>query len=306
MEEMFRKYMEEKLGIPGRDLYTIKTSRKKFPDGANYRLEVAPVQTPEGVRAVIDAAEEYSCTIHRITETRGIMRLTDRQIKDMLKLAKEANVELALSVGPRAHYDTSAQRATGTYEGGRLGYRLRGSDQLLYGIRDIKRVTDLGCRLILIYDEGLLWVVSNMRKDGLLPKDTKFKLSIHCGHGNPASIKVLADLGADSINPVADLQLPMIAAIRESVDMPIDLFISMPKADGGFVRIPEAPEMTRVCSPVYLKCGPSEITTHGVPTTERECRAFVKEASLVQQAIQKYYPEAKASEPGAEDLAIPV
>jgi len=306
MEEIFRKYMEEKLGIPGRDLYAIKTSKKKFPDGANYRLEVAPVQTPEGVRAVIDAAEEYGCTIHRITETRGIMRLTDRQIKDMLKLAKEAKVELALSVGPRAHYDTSAQRATGTYEGGRLGYRLRGSDQLLYAIRDIKRVTDLGCRLILIYDEGLLWVVSNLRKDGLLPKDTKFKLSIHCGHGNPASIKVLADLGADSINPVADLQLPMIAAIRESVDIPIDLFISMPKADGGFVRIPEAPEMSRVCSPVYLKCGPSEITTHGVPTTERECRAFVKEASLVQQAIQMYYPEAKASEPGAEDLAIPV
>lgn len=306
MKKVFSKYMEEKLGIPGRDLYSIPTSKKKFPDGADYRLEIAPVQTPEGVRAAVEAAEEYGCTLHRITETRGIMRLTDSQIKEMLKIAKEARIEVALSVGPRAHYDTSAQRATGTYEGGRLGYRLRGSDQLLYAIRDVNRVTDLGCRLILVYDEGLLWILSNMRKDGLLPKDTKFKLSIHCGHGNPASVKVLADLGANSVNPVADLQLPMIAAIRASVNIPIDLFISMPKADGGFVRIPEAPEMVRICSPVYLKCGPSEIATHGVPTTERECKAFVKEASLAQRTVETYYPEARLSESGVKDLAIPV
>ena len=167
-------------------------------------------------------------------------------------------------------------------------------------------MTDLGCRLIVVYDEGLLWILSNMRKDGLLPKDTKFKLSIHCGHGNPASVKVLADLGANSVNPVADLQLPMIAAIRASVNIPIDLFISMPKADGGFVRIPEAPEMVRICSPVYLKCGPSEIATHGVPTTERECKAFVKEASLAQRTVETYYPEARLSESGVKDLAIPV
>jgi hypothetical protein len=306
MKEIFVDYMKKKLGIPGRDLYEIPTSKKKFPDGANYRLEVAPVQTPEGAKAIIDAAEEYGCPIHRITETRGIMRLTDSQIKDMVEVAKGAGAELALSIGPRAWYDTSAQRATGTPEGGRVGYRLRGSDQLLYAIRDAKRVVDLGCRSLLIYDEGLLWILDNMRKDGIFPGDVKLKVSLHCGHGNPASIKVLANMGADTINPISDLQLPMIASLRASVDIPLDLFISMPKSSGGFVRICEAAEMVRIGSPVYLKCGPSEITTHGVATTEKECRAFVKEASLAHHVIEKYYPEAVISKPGAKDLAVPV
>lgn len=295
MNDKLAKFIEERLKIPGRDLYGIPTSQKKFPDGANYRLEVAPVQTPEGVKAVIEAAKEYDCKIHRITETRGIMRLTDQQIKEMVNLTKDAGMELNLSVGPRAHYDTSAQRATGTYEGGRLGYRLRGSDQILYACRDVLRATELGCRSILVYDEGLLWVLANMRKEGIIPKETMFKLSVHCGHGNPASVKLFADIGANTLNPVADLQLPMIAAIRASVDIPIDLFISMPKADGGFVRICEAAEIVRVASPVYIKCGPSEIVTHGVPTTEKECKLFVKEASLVQRTVEKYYPEAKLS-----------
>jgi len=304
--ETFEKYLEETLRIPVRDLYEVPTSSKKFPDGANYRIEIAPVQTPETARAVIEASEEYGVPIHRITETRGIMRLTDKEIEEMIEIAKDASVELTLSIGPRAWYDTSAQRAVGTPEAGRIGYRLRGADMLLYAIRDAKRAVDLGCRSLLIYDEGLLWVLNNMRKDGLLPKEVKLKVSVHCGHGNPASMKVLASLGADTINPVADLQLPMIAAIRASVEIPIDLFISMPKSTGGFVRICEAPEFVRVGSPVYLKCGPSEIPTHGVHVTKETAKAFVKEAYLVYQTIKEYYPEAVVSKPGAEDLGIPV
>jgi len=46
----------------------------------------------------------------------------------------------------------------------------------------------------------MLWVVNEMRKAGELPRDIKFKLSAHCGHGNPASFKLLESLGADSIN----------------------------------------------------------------------------------------------------------
>lgn len=304
-KDVFHIYME-KLGIPGRDLYQIPTSKKKFPDGAHYRLEVTPIQTPEVAKAAIDAATEYGCTIHRLTETRGIMRLTDVEIRDMVEIAKEAGAELVLSIGPRAWYNTSAQRATGTPEAGRVGYRLRGSDQLLYAVRDVKRATDLGCRGILIYDEGLLWVLAKMRKDGLFPKDTKFKISVHCGHSNPASLKVLANMGADTVNPISDLQLPMIAAIRASVDIPIDLFNSMPKSSGGFVRTCEVPEMVRVSSPVYIKCGAGEVVTHGVSVTAKEGRAFTKEASLVQQTVEKYYPQAVLSKPRAKDLAIPV
>ena len=34
----------EKEGIPGRDSYDLPTSDKTFPDGANYRIEIAGVE----------------------------------------------------------------------------------------------------------------------------------------------------------------------------------------------------------------------------------------------------------------------
>ena len=59
-----------------------------------------------------------------------------------------------------------------------------------------------------------------MRKAGELPANMKFKNSAHNGHGNPASFKLLESLGADSINPVRDLSLPMLAALRQAVNVP--------------------------------------------------------------------------------------
>jgi hypothetical protein len=103
----------------------------------------------------------------------------------------------------------------------RISYRLRGMEQVLRAVEDIKRGIDLGGRGFLIYDEGLLWLVNQMRKDGELPGDIVFKSSAHLGHCNPASFKVLESLGADSINPVRDLQLPMMAALRAAVKVPL-------------------------------------------------------------------------------------
>ena len=40
--ENIEKFMERH-GIPGRDLYSLPTSEKTFPDGANYRMEIAGV-----------------------------------------------------------------------------------------------------------------------------------------------------------------------------------------------------------------------------------------------------------------------
>ena len=295
----------EKIGIPGRDAYELQTSEKRFSDGAQYRLEVPGIQSPETAKAVMEAAKNFSVTINRITETRGIFRLTDNEIEQMVEIAKEARAELVLSHGPRAMYDTSAQYAVGGSEAGRIGYRLRGADQLVRAIADVKRATDMGCRGILVYDEGLLWVLNNMRKDEILPKSTKLKVSAHCGHGNPASIRVLADLGADSVNPVRDLQHPMIAAIRRATDIALDIHVDNPKSTGGFIRTYEAPEFVRIGSPLYLKCGASVFGTHAWPTSTREAVEVAKQCSLVQRMIERYYPEAAQSRPGSKGLAVP-
>lgn len=303
---MFSKTREylKKLGLPSGDLYDLPTSGKTFPDGAHYRIEVPTVNSVEAMEALLNRADELGIVINRVDETFGIFRHTKQELKDYIALAKERGVELNLSIGPRATYDTSA--TVQTSQGVRIGYRLRGMEQIVRAIEDVQRAVDLGCRGILVYDEGLLWVLNEMRKDGQLPTDLHFKLSAHCGHGNPASFKLLEDLGANSINPVRDLQLPMIAALRAAITVPLDVHTDNPPASGGFIRTYEAPEMVRVGSPIHLKTGNSVVTGHGVKTTAEHGRLMAEQASIIVEIVSKYYPEAVQSRPAAEGMAIPV
>ncbi len=151
---------------------SLDESKKRFADGAQYRFEVPGIQKPAAMRALIDSTDKYGVEVHRVTQTKGIMLLTDSEILEMIDIAKDAKIELFLSVGPRATYDTSASART--EEGKRIGYRLRGYDNLVYAIEDVKRAVELGVRGIVVYDEGLLWALSKMREAGEIPKDTHF------------------------------------------------------------------------------------------------------------------------------------
>src|SRR5699024_11761266 len=66
-------------------------------------------------------------------------------------------------------------------------------------------------------DEGCLWLLNEMRKAGEIPADCHFKVSAHAGHGNPCSAKLLELIGANSVNPVRDIQLQMLAAMRQAI-----------------------------------------------------------------------------------------
>ncbi len=265
-------------------------SNKRFSDGAKYRFEVPGIQNPETLNSIIASCENKDIAIARATQTKGIMLLTDDEIEEMVSLAKSANINLFLSVGPRAVYDTSATAQT--KEGSRIGYRLRGYDNLIYAIEDVKRAVDLGVKGIVIYDEGLLWVLAKMRNNGEIAKDIKFKLSAHTGAGNPASAKLFESIGLDSFNPVRDLSIPMIASIRDAIDIPIDIHTENPKSTGGFIRHFEVPEIIKVASPVYLKTGGSVAKHHNWDTTKKEAELRIKQVELVQSMIERYYPEA--------------
>ena len=278
-------------------------SDKRFEDGGQFRFEVPGIQSPKTMKALLDEADRQNLVIHRVTQTKGIMLLTDEEIAEMVDLAKDYGCELFLSVGPRATYDTSA--TIHTKEGSRIGYRLRGYDNLVYGIEDVKRAVNLGVRGILLYDEGLLFVLNQMRQNSQLPKNLHFKMSAHAGHGNPASAKLLESIGLDSINPVRDLQIPMLASIRDAVDIAIDLHTENPKSTGGFIRHYEVPEFIRVACPVYLKTGGSVAANHNWDTTEKEAVARIKQVKLVERMIKQYLPEAVMSPKRSADLAIP-
>ena len=293
----------EKLGLPRGDLFDLPTSGKTFPDGAHYRLEVPTVNSAEAIKSLLENAKRQGVTINRVDETYGIFRHTLTEIKEFAKIGKDFGCGITFSVGPRATYDTGATVLSP--QGVRIGYRLRGMEQICRAVEDIKRAVDCGIRGILIYDEGLLWLVNEMRKAGKLPKKLRFKISAHCGHCNAVSFHVLEGLGADTINPVRDLSLPMLAALRRGTSLPIDLHTDNPPASGGFIRSYEAPEMARVASPCHLKCGNSVLTAHGIITSAHDGELMANQAVIIKEMMDKYFPEAIQSEPNQKDMAIP-
>lgn len=299
----------EKLGYPSADLTELPTSTKRFPDGAQYRIELPSTEGPAALRETLKEIDRYGLTIHRISQGSGIMLLTDDEIKEMCELTAERGMELSLFVGPRGTWDISASPLT---SGGKTqGLRHEGVDQLVYAMEDLKRGARLGLRGALVADEGLLMLTKEMKKNGQLPEDFVVKVSVQMGSANPVSIKLMQDLGADTYNVPTALTLPKLAAIRQATDIPIDLYVEVPDNFGGFLRYYEIPEIIRVLAPVYIKFG---LRNHpDVYPSGKQWEATnislvqerVHRASLGVQMIERYYPEAKTSKLGAEGLGIP-
>jgi hypothetical protein len=300
----------KRLGLPPGDLFDLPTSAKRFPDGAQYRVEIPSVEGPHALAAVLAEAEARKVRVHRVSQGSGIMLLTDAEIREMARLGAEARVEVSLFVGPRAAWETGAQITAPA--GKNLGARQRGMNQVVYAIEDIKRACSLGIRSVLVADEGLLWVVNEMKKAGELPAELVLKVSVQMGAANPVSIRLQEQLGAGTYNTPTDLDLPMLAAIRAAVSLPLDIYVEVPDNFGGFVRHYEIPEIVRVAAPVYVKFGlrnapdvyPSG--SHLESTVIALSKERVRRAEIGLDLLRRYYPEAVQSELAAKGLALPV
>lgn len=297
-------------GYPPGELFSLPTSQKRFPDGAQYRIEIPSTEGPRALAAVLEAAERHGVTIHRVSQGSGIWMLTDEEIREMCRLGAAAGIEVSLFVGPRAAWGTSAQVRSSA--GLNLGARLRGMDEVVYATEDIIRGCELGLRSVLVADEGQLWLVNEMKKAGELPADLVVKISVQMGAANPISIKLLEDLGAGTYNTPTDLTLPQMAAIRAAIDIPLDVYVEAPDDFGGFVRHYEAPELIRVAAPVYVKLGlrnaaniyPSGLHIEDLAVKQSQER--VHRTALVMNIIERYAGDAVMGEAGAADLGIPV
>ena len=216
----------QRLGWPPEDPAPPPTSAKRFADGAQYRVEIPSTEGPNAFRAVLDEAASRDVPVHRISQGSGIMLLTDDEIIEMVSIGDEHQIEVNLFVGPRATFDIGAQAYSAA--GKSIGLSLRGSDQLVYAIEDVKRAVALGIGSVLVSDIGLLSVINEMKKAGDLPAGLIIKTSVMMAPANPASARVLEDLGATTINVPSDLTLSQLAAIRSAIDSPIDLYVEAP------------------------------------------------------------------------------
>jgi hypothetical protein len=300
--------MLAEIGLPEGDAYGLPSSNVTFPDGANYRIEISGVENLSVLRALVDEIDKRSVPVHRLISTvMGSTLLSDAELEEFAQVAHDANLEVILTPGPRALWDTGRQVATP--EGGLCGIRYRGMKGLIEVVDDIRHCIDLGFKGFLVVGEGGLYALNELRKRGMIPRDVVFKLSIFAGHANPAGAKVLEMLGADTFNPIGDLTLPQLAAIRQAVRMPMDLHVWLFDSWGGFNRIYETPEMARLCSPCYFKIepGPSVGAMYKPwgAGLEKLVRDKVVYAERLIGIVEENWPEAKLSEVGAPDLAVP-
>ena len=241
------------MGLPGGDAHDLPASEKRFPDGGQWRVEIPSVEGPNALRMVYDQADALGVPIHRVSQGSGIMLMTDAELGEMSALGRSRGIEISLFVGPRAGWDTGAMAYMPA--GRVVAPRVRGMDQLVQSVEEVRRALEHGISSVLVTDDGLLWVLDAMRRTGELPGDLIIKGSVMLGAANPASVRLLEERGMTTFNAPTDLSIAQLAAIRAAVDMPLDIYVEVPDDIGGFVRHYEIAEIVRVCAPVYLKFG---------------------------------------------------
>ncbi len=305
-----RNFMEKE-GIPGRDAYELPTSQKTFPDGANYRIEIAGVERASTMEAMIDEAHKRNLAVHRVIAAVGGSTYCDvAELRAMAQMAREEKIEVVMTVGHRKGWDVGA-RESATAEGALQAFRLRGSDHISYHIADIMRSIEAGHRGFLVYDEGVLYLMNKMRQEGIIPPETIFKFSVFGGYCSAAGARVIESMGANSMNPSSDVSLPILGGIRKTVDITLDVYIIIVDSFGGMFRAYEAPEIARIASPCYFKFEPgtSESDIYKPWVTEEWHQGLIREkvkiASIVQEIMQRHAPELKVSPQGPADLVLP-
>src|SRR5437868_6541614 len=194
------------MGLPGGDPADSPSSARRFPDGGQYRIEIPSTEGPRALEAVLSESMKRKVPVHRVSQGSGIMLMTDDEVSEMLEIGRRAAIEVNLFIGPRAGFDIGAQVYTAA--GKSLGLSLRGADQLVFAMEDLKRAVRLGLRSVLVSDLGILQVIAKQRSSGELPPELIIKTSVMMAPANPASARILQTLGADTINVPSDLTIP--------------------------------------------------------------------------------------------------
>ena len=291
------------VGLSTPNLAAPPSSPATFGDGRPYHIEIASVEGPEALAAVLDEAGKQGVQVDRVSQGSGIMLQRDDEIAEMLALGAANGVDICLFVGPRGGWDTGVQATS--RGGGALAAALRGHEQVLAAVHDVQHGCDLGLRSVLVADVGLLSVLGKLRAGGDLPADLTFKVSASFPVSNPATAQLLEQLGADTLNIAVDLSVAQIAAMRAAVGVPLDIYIEGPDDFGAPMRYYDVPEIVRTAAPVHLKFAvrnAASLYPYGGHLRQHlldTARERVRRAALALQILDRLGPV------GTSDLPLP-
>lgn len=229
----------------------LPTSEKRFADGRAWRIEIPSCEGPQVMAEVLEAAEELDVPVHRVSQGSGVMMLRDAEIRDMVQMGADHDVEVNLFIGPRAAWDVGGQAKVTAAVGGAA----RGNEMVAASLAEASRAVELGIRSLLVGDLGTLSVLGAEKAQRRLPQDLVLKTSVVMPLTNGPTAAVYEQLGATSLNVSTDLTLGHLAEIRHATTAPIDIYVEAPDDQGGAVRYYDVPELVRTTAPVYLKFG---------------------------------------------------
>jgi hypothetical protein len=298
-------------------------SPERFPDGANYRIEVSGIETAEILEAVIDEAKIQGIPIHRaIATVQGSVFYSDEHLKELAAAAHNHGVEVIICPGNLARQVIDDPNRIFT------NLNFQDPQKIEDYFREIERCIKLGFRGFLVWRKSILKYLANTRSDGEIPLDVIFKLSTFDGNSNVLDFALAENCGADTINAANGLTLDNLFAIRQSVEVKIDVHITFwqlafeknaaGKLELGvrpYDRIEDAPEIARVASPVYFKfeAGTPGISVYNVPRPDwtfaqlaEHKRKDVRVAAEIVRRIKTEYPELVLSDWSPDDLRVPV
>lgn len=297
-------------------------SLKKFPDGANYRIEVSGIETPGILEAVIDEAKIQGIPIHRaISTVGGSAHWTDAELKELAQIAAKNKVEVIICPG---------NLARGLIENPNNLFTMmnwQNAKEVKAYLNEILRCIKIGFRGFLVWRKGMLAGLALSRAKNIIPSQTIFKLSTFDNNANIYDFLLAEKLGVDTINVANNLSLENLSEIRKKISVVLDIHITFwqmafEKNEKGrleliakpYDRIKDAPELARLCSPCYFKfeAGTPGIGVYdlsGSNWTEKDLqehkRKDVRVAAQIVKDIKKKYPYLRHSNWGPYDLRIP-
>jgi hypothetical protein len=268
-------------------------SAGRFGDGRRSHFEIASVEGPNVLRAVLAEADAQGIRVHRVSQGSGVMMLSDAELDEMVALGREHDVEVCLFLGPRGGWDAGGQALVNEAAAGVA----RGPEAVEASVAEADRACAHGIRSLLVGDIGVLDVLARLRASGDLPADLRFKTSAVMCAANPATAALFDRIGADTINVATDLTVPMLTAMRAVTERPLDLYIEAPDDLGGFVRTYDVPDIVRVAAPVHLKFGLRNARSvypsggHLEDIAVAQAREKVRRAALAERLLRELAPE---------------
>ena len=274
---------------------TALSSKRRFPDGAAWRVEIPSVEGPEAMKAVMAETAARAVPVHRVSQGSGVALLTDHELAEMAELGRASGLEVVLWAGVRASWDIGAMSRSASGASGAAA--LRGATGIAAGLEEALRAADAGIGGVLMSDVGLLWALGRAKRAGQLPGDFVLKTSLALPTMNPASARAYVEMGATSLNLATDLPIADIASIREAVDVPLDCYIEGADDFGAPLRYHEIEDIVAVAAPVHLKFGLRNVAGvypsggHLAATVVSASRERVRRAAIGIETLRRRAPE---------------